>query len=103
MRSYKRLLAEAGLRRLGYPLSDPIEIDGVALHAEVLDEREFFPAAGQGAIGFEIRRGDDATAEILRAINHHSSWMRVRAEREFLRLLDAGCLHRAGSGASQLV
>jgi len=85
------MLAEAGLRRLGFPLSDPMEIDGVTLHAAVLDEHEFFPAAGQGAIGFEIRSDDGTTAEILRTINHHATWMRVRAEREFLHLLDAGC------------
>jgi hypothetical protein len=82
---------EAGLRRLGFSLGEPIEIDGQTLHASLLDEHEFFPAAGQGAIGFEIRRGDETTAEILRAVNHHPTWVRVRAEREFLRLLDAGC------------
>ena len=85
------LLAEAGLRRLGFALAEPIDIDGTILHPSVLDEHEFFPAAGQGAIGFETRKGDETLAEILRTINDHPTWMRVRAEREFLRLLDAGC------------
>jgi hydroxymethylbilane synthase len=61
------------------------------VHPEVLDGRHFLPAAGQGAIGLEIRRGDQATAAMVRAVNHHDTWLRVRAEREFLRLLDAGC------------
>jgi hydroxymethylbilane synthase len=79
------------LRRLGNALAEPIDIDGTILHPAVLDEHEFFPAAGQGAIGFETRKGDESVAEILRTINDHPTWMRVRAEREFLRLLDAGC------------
>ncbi len=85
------MLAEAGLRRLGFPVSEPIVLDGATLHPAVLDDREFLPAAGQGAIGFEIRSDDKTTAEILHTLNHHPTWMRVRAEREFLKLLDAGC------------
>jgi hydroxymethylbilane synthase len=56
-----------------------------------LDEDIFFPAAGQGAIGLEIR-ADDARSRILaEAIGHADTWKRISAEREFLRLLDGGC------------
>lgn len=82
------MLAEAGLVRLGYDLSS--ELEG-GLHAVALAAAEFLPAAGQGIVGFEIRKGDDDTQACVDAINHHESMLLLRSEREFLRLLDAGC------------
>ena len=91
------LLAEAGLVRLGF-LPEFAESDGSepilgmpGLFALRLDENLFFPAAGQGAIGLEIR-ADDARSRVLsESIGHPETWLRITAEREFLRLLDAGC------------
>jgi hydroxymethylbilane synthase len=85
------ILAEAGLSRLGYPTEGMFEIKRHPLFVECLPEKNFFPAAGQGAVGLEIRRGDDETGSIVDALNHLGTWNRVSAEREFLRLLDAGC------------
>jgi Porphobilinogen deaminase len=85
------LLAEAGLVRLGHVMEEPVEIDGVTLHFEPLSESNFLPAAGQGAIGFEIRAGDEIAREAVGAINDGPTRVRVTAEREFLRLLDGGC------------
>lgn len=86
------LLARAGLERLGWnPASGQIEIDGFQLGAAILPESTLFPAAGQGAIGLEIRNGDDVSASIVAAVTHAGTWARVRCEREFLRLLQAGC------------
>lgn len=82
------MLAEAGLVRLGYDLS--AELEG-GLHAVTMPADEFLPAAGQGIVGFEIRKGDTDTQAYIDAINHHESMLLLRAEREFLRLLDAGC------------
>jgi hydroxymethylbilane synthase len=56
-----------------------------------LAEDIFFPAAGQGAIGLEIRKGDARSLDIARSIGHAETWIKVTAEREFLRLLDGGC------------
>lgn len=91
------MLAEAGLVRLGYLRTvgeseqpEPVaNVDG--LFAERLDEALFYPAAGQGAIAFEIRADDEEAREFLASICHEETWKRVSAEREFLRLLDAGC------------
>lgn len=91
------LLAEAGLVRLEYlpensSTTGPepvLKIDG--LFATRLPEAEFFPAAGQGAIGIEIRRSDDQSRVIAEAIGCQPTWKRITAEREFLRLLDGGC------------
>ncbi|BDS05037.1 porphobilinogen deaminase [Oceaniferula spumae] len=81
------MLAEAGLVRLGYDLGE--EIDG--LFAKPLDTLRFYPAAGQGIVGFEIRKDDDDARTCAEAITHQPSMILCRAEREFLRLLDAGC------------
>lgn len=85
------ILAVAGLTRLGYPVEGMFEIERHPLFADCLPEAEFFPAAGQGAVGLEIRRGDEETGKIIDALNHSDTWHRISAEREFLRLLDAGC------------
>jgi len=85
------ILAEAGLTRLGYQTEGMFEIDRHPVFVECLAERNFFPAAGQGAVGLEIRRGDDEVGKIIDVLNHEDTWNRVTAEREFLRLLDAGC------------
>ena len=90
------LLAEAGLVRLGFlpPAAAAVAetITGMpTLHAQRLDESVFFPAAGQGAIGLEIRSDDVASRACAESIGHSPTWLRVTAEREFLRLLDAGC------------
>lgn len=94
------MLAEAGLIRLGYlPLAAAAPVEPVisenpalaALHVERLEEEYFYPAAGQGAIGFEIRADDARARDLAEMIGHPDTWLRVTAEREFLRLLDAGC------------
>lgn len=91
------VLAEAGLVRLGYlpqsPVSDGAEPipDMPGLYALRFNESVFFPAAGQGAIGLEIRADDSRSQVLAESIGHPESWLRVTAEREFLRLLNAGC------------
>lgn len=90
------LLAEAGLVRLGFiPESAPEGEETVEgfpdIYAVRLPEKEFYPAAGQGAIGLEIRAGDEGAEAYATSINHQDTWIRVGAEREFLRLLDGGC------------
>jgi len=90
------LLAEAGLVRLGFLPETPVgasePVAGMpGLTVIRLPEDEFFPAAGQGAIGLEVRNGDLASLAYAESIGHRDTWLRVTAEREFLRLLDAGC------------
>jgi hydroxymethylbilane synthase len=91
------LLAEAGLVRLGYLPEIPMFPKGETiigfpgLHAVRLPEDEFYPAAGQGAIALEIREADTPARIFCEGINHHETWLRITAEREFLRLLDGGC------------
>lgn len=90
------LLAEAGLVRLGFipevATGEVEEVTGIpGLFVTRLDESEFFPAAGQGAIGLEVRAGDAPSRVFAETIGHRETWLRITAEREFLRLLDGGC------------
>jgi hydroxymethylbilane synthase len=88
------LLAEAGLVRLGYITAGDVseEVAGIpGLFVTRLEESEFYPAAGQGAIGLEVRAGDAPSRVFAETIGHRETWLRVTAEREFLRLLNGGC------------
>lgn len=90
------LLAEAGLVRLGFIPEEAADGEETVKHfpnvyCTRLAEIEFYPAAGQGAIGLEIRKGDEESLVYARAIIHDLTWTKVTAEREFLRLLDGGC------------
>jgi hydroxymethylbilane synthase len=91
------LLAEAGLVRLGFlpetaPAGDSEPLARIAgLWACRFDPAEFLPAAGQGAIGLEVRSDDPQARAWAQAIGHRETWQCVTAEREFLRLLEGGC------------
>jgi hydroxymethylbilane synthase len=87
------ILAKAGLDRLGFhfPSPETMAFDETLIPCRILPVEEFLPAVGQGAVGLEIRRQDHATAHILSAINHAETYHAAMAEREFLRLLQAGC------------
>lgn len=95
------ILAEAGLTRLGYNALGEMQTEAGAVYGSMINPVEFLPAAGQGAVGIEVRKGDDVTAECVRAICHEQTFTRVTAEREFLRLLDGGC-HTPVGVATQL-
>jgi hydroxymethylbilane synthase len=80
------ILAMAGLTRLGLTVQV----------SEILTYEVMLPAAGQGALAVEVRRGD-AAEEIVRAINHADSFNEVTAERSLLRAIGAGCIAPVGA------
>ena len=75
------LLACAGLNRLG--LADKITS---AMAIDVM-----LPAVAQGAIGIEIRDGDDAVRHLLAALDHAETSVAVSCERAFLAALNGSC------------
>lgn len=101
------LLAAAGLFRLGWDLSptgrlriDPrlpapvraaLEPPPEGIQGTLLDPLEMLPAPGQGAIGLEIRSGDDRCLALCRSIHHRNTGVAVDAERSFLAALGGGC------------
>jgi len=58
---------------------------------EYLPPDYFLPAAGQGALGIEIRSEDKEMARLASTVNHQPTWYSVIAERVFLYSLGGGC------------
>lgn len=59
--------------------------------SEKMDPNLFIPAAGQGAIGLEIKSSRLEVLKILNKINHRPSMLAVSAERKFMQILEGGC------------
>ncbi len=87
------VLAEAGLRRLGYALDlerGILQWDGGEWHATSLAEW-IVPAIGQGAIALQIRSDREEVRGVLARINHPATMVAIRAERALQRLLSGDC------------
>lgn len=74
-------LAAAGLNRLGK----------AAAVTALIPVTDILPAAAQGAIGIEVRAGEEATADLLAPLNDQGTALCVAAERAFLKVLDGSC------------
>jgi hydroxymethylbilane synthase len=75
------ILASAGLKRLG-----KTESIKQIFPAEIM-----CPAAGQGALGIEIREGDAATLQHLAFLNDDAARAATTCERALLNRLGGGC------------
>lgn len=73
------VLAAAGLKRLG--LEKRI--------SRYFDTEEILPAAGQGILAVQGRKGEDYS--FLNGYCDEEAWAAGRAERAFVKLLDGGC------------
>jgi hydroxymethylbilane synthase len=76
------ILAAAGMKRLG--LAEKI--------SQYLPIETMLPAVGQGALGLEVRDGNNDLMEVLAKLNHAPTAAEITAERSFLRHLGGGCL-----------
>ncbi|AOW15744.1 hydroxymethylbilane synthase [Hydrogenophaga crassostreae] len=75
------VLAAAGLKRL--KLDDRIRA--------VFEPDRSLPAAGQGALGIEVRADRTELVEALKPLIHWPSWYRVAAERTVSRAMGGSC------------
>ena len=75
------LLAAAGLERVG--LGHRITM--------CLDAPDMYYAVGQGALGVEIRSGDERMKELLSSLEDKPATYRCLAERSLMRYLEGGC------------
>ncbi|HVE54214.1 MAG TPA: hydroxymethylbilane synthase [Ramlibacter sp.] len=75
------VLASAGLARLG--LASRIR--------QVFEPGEMLPAAGQGALGIEVRSARADVAAALAPLAHQSTWLCVAAERAVSRAMGGSC------------
>lgn len=84
------VVAAAGLRRLQ-------SANGIT--AQMLPPDMIVPAAGQGALGVEIRGNDEELIRILAPLHHPPTAACMEAERELLRRLEGGCRVPLGAWA----
>ncbi len=75
------VLAAAGLMRLG--LAERIR--------SRFDATQMLPAAGQGALGIEVRADDAALRDVLATLIDAPAWLAVHAERAVSRGLGGSC------------
>jgi len=75
------VLAAAGLKRL--------EMTQRIRH--IFDTEQMLPAAGQGALGIEIRAGRDDLKALLAPLADMDTWLRVAAERAVSRAMGGSC------------
>ena len=75
------VLAAAGLKRLGL----------AARVRDAFDPGEMLPAAGQGALGIEVRSDAAELRAQLAALTHRPTWLAVHAERAVSRSLAGSC------------
>ncbi len=75
------ILASAGLKRLGK----------TELVKQIIPVEVMCPAAGQGALGIEIRLGDTKTRELLAFLNDANARAATTCERALLNSLGGGC------------
>ena len=75
------VLAAAGLKRLG--LAQRIR--------SVFDEKQMIPAAGQGALGIEVRSDNTALIQQLAGLIDRPTWLATIAERAVSRALGGSC------------
>ena len=75
------VLAAAGLKRLGLQ----------ARIRQLFEPADMLPAAGQGALGIEVRSARADLAGLLSPLAHQSTWMAVAAERAVSRAMGGSC------------
>lgn len=75
------VLAAAGLKRLGL----------VERIRHIFETQHMLPAAGQGALGIEIRSDRDDLRALLAPLADNPSWHRVAAERAVSRAMGGSC------------
>lgn len=85
------ILASAGLNRLGK--TDLIK--------QIIPAEIMCPAAGQGALGIEIREGDAATRGLLKFLDDANARAATTCERALLNRLGGGCQVPIGAFAER--
>ena len=86
------VLAAAGITRLlGESPNDLFVFDGRNYFLSRLPLEIFVPAGGQGIIALQIREGDKRVRSVIETAEDSETHVCLRAEREFLRLLQADC------------
>ena len=95
------VLAAAGLERLGFALvHGKLVFEDQGFFTEILPREGFLPAGGQGIIALQVRNDDQTAKTIVGLVNDRETLLCLRAEREFLRLLQGDCNFPVGIWAT---
>ena len=86
------ILAAAGIKRLLEP----------EIITQFFDTNQMVPAVGQGALGIEVREGDDRVEQLLLPLNDRSATAETTAERAVLESLGGGCQVPIGAHAKHV-
>ena len=65
--------------------------------SEIFSAEEIIPSAGQGVIALQSRENDDEIISILKKINHKETYIRAKAERNVLKILEGDCQTAVGA------
>jgi hydroxymethylbilane synthase len=95
------VLAAAGLERLHIAILAGGGLAGEGLPegfmGSVLSVETMLPCVGQGALGIEVRAGDDRVREVCARLDDEETHSCVLAERAFLRGMGGGCQSPVGA------
>ena len=65
--------------------------------SEIFSAQEIIPSAGQGVIALQSRENDNEIISILKKINHEETYIRAKAERNVLKILEGDCQTAVGA------
>ena len=96
------------LNKLKEKLYDAIILSYAGIKALKLDEevsqifsvKEIIPSVGQGVVALQCRENDIEIIELLKKINHKQTNICVKAERQFLQILEGDCDTAVGAIAN---
>ena len=84
------ILSHAGINCLG--LTQNI--------SQTFSTSEIIPCAGQGVIALQCRDDDDELIQLLKKVNHQSTHICIKAERNVLKVLEGDCETAVGAFAN---
>ncbi|MDA7473214.1 hydroxymethylbilane synthase [Candidatus Pelagibacter ubique] len=96
------------IRKLNENLYDAIilsyaGIDSLGLNqniSQTFSTSEIIPCAGQGVIALQCRDNDESLIELLKQVDHQSTHISIKAERNVLKVLEGDCETAVGAFAN---
>ncbi|MDC0373709.1 hydroxymethylbilane synthase [Candidatus Pelagibacter ubique] len=96
------------IRKLNKNLYDAIilsyaGIDSLGLNqniSQTFSTSEIIPCAGQGVIALQCRDNDESLIELLKQVDHQSTHISIKAERNVLKVLEGDCETAVGAFAN---
>jgi hydroxymethylbilane synthase len=59
--------------------------------SQIFSTSEIIPSAGQGVVALQCRNNDQELIELLKEVNHQSTYYSIKAERNVLKILEGDC------------